>query len=121
MSTVVWIIQILLTIMFLMAGMMKLMKSKEQMKAKMGWVEDYSQGTIKFIGLMEILGAMGLILPGIFDTLTILTPVAALGVVLIMLGAIRTHLRRKEMQMVMMNVMLLLLSAFLCAAKFGLL
>ncbi|MBT5634252.1 MAG: DoxX family protein, partial [Gammaproteobacteria bacterium] len=90
MNTVLWIFQGILTFMFLMVGTMKLMQPKEKMADKMGWVEDFSQGQIRVIGILEVLGALGLVLPMLTGILPILTPLAALGLVFIMLGAFST-------------------------------
>ena len=65
MNTALWIVQALLAIAFLMAGAMKTFQPKEKLAEKMGWVEDFSQGQIRTIGILEILGALGLILPAL--------------------------------------------------------
>ncbi len=119
MNVVLWIVQGLLAIAFLMAGGMKLMQPKEKMAEKMGWVEDFSQGQIRTIGMLEVLGALGLILPGITGILPILTPLAAVGLGLTMIGAARTHAQRGENQMIGMNVMLLVLAAVVAYGRFA--
>ncbi len=121
MNIVLWIVQGLLAVMFLMAGAMKVMRSKEQMVERMAWVEDFSQNTIRLIGVLEILGALGLILPGLTGILPVLTPLAAVGLVLTMVGAAMTHAKRGENSMIGMNVMLLVLSAFVVYGRFVLL
>jgi hypothetical protein len=59
MNIALWIVQGIAAFMILMAGGMKLMQAKEQMAEKMAWVEDFSQGQIRGIGVLEILGAQG--------------------------------------------------------------
>ncbi len=119
MNIVLWIVQGLLALVFLMAGGMKLMQPKEKMAEKMAWVEDFSQGTIRGIGALEVLGAIGLILPPLTGILPILAPVAAVGLVLTMIGAAMTHMRRDgETQMIMMNGILLLLALFVAYGRF---
>ena len=59
MNAALWIVQIVLAMMMLMAGAMKVMKSKDELHEKMGWVEDFSENTIKAIGGLEVLGAIG--------------------------------------------------------------
>lgn len=103
MEAFLWIAQGLLGAAFLGAGMMKLAKSHEQLKANpmMAWSNDFSGGFVKFIGTAETLGALGLVLPGITGIATTLTPLAAAGLVLLMAGAVSTHVRRGEVPMVL--------------------
>jgi uncharacterized membrane protein YphA (DoxX/SURF4 family) len=117
-NIVLWILQVVLALAFGMAGISKLTQPKEKLAAQMGWVEDFSQGTVRLIGLVELLGAIGLILPALTGILPILTPLAALGLVLVMVGAILTHQRRKETPMMAVNLVLLLLAAFVAYARF---
>ena len=120
MNVVLWIIAIVLALAFLAAGLMKLSRSREQLAASgMGYVEDLSPGTVKAIGVAEVLAAVGLILPGITGIAPILVPLAATGLVLLMIGAIVTHLRRHEAPMVIVNVVLLLLAAVVAWGRFG--
>lgn len=97
MNITLWIITALLAIAFLAAGSGKLIKSREQL-AEMGmtYVEDFSDGQIKTIGALEVLGAIGLIVPAFIGGLQWLVPLAATGLTLTMVGAIITHVRRKE-------------------------
>jgi uncharacterized membrane protein YphA (DoxX/SURF4 family) len=115
-----WIIQGLLAVMFLMAGFMKVSQSKEKMAERVAWVEDFSLNTIRAIGIAEILGAVGLILPAATGILPWLTPVAAVGFVLTMIGAALTHARRGENSAIGMNVLLLVLAAFVAYGRFAL-
>ena len=112
MNIALWIVQGLLALAFLMAGGMKLMQPKEKLATNMAWVEDFSPNTIKIIGLLEVLGAIGLILPWLLVIFPILTGLAAFGLALTMLGAAVTHMRRGESQMLVPNIVLGLLAAF---------
>jgi len=118
MNTVLWIVQGLLAAAFLMAGSNKLMRTKEQLQPMMGWVEDFSPGALRVIGALEVLGALGLILPAVTGILPVLTPVAALGLVLTMLGAAATHVRRGEYPMIGINAVLMLLAVFIAYGRF---
>ncbi|MCP4428830.1 MAG: DoxX family protein [Chloroflexi bacterium] len=120
MNIVLWVVQGLLAVMFLMTGGMKVMKAKEEMAERMAWVNDFSANTIKTIGVLEILGAVGLILPAATGILPWLTPVAAIGLVLTMIGAAITHARRGENSMIGTNVALLVLAAFVAYGRFTL-
>src|SRR5690606_4224317 len=91
---------------------------KEALAGQMAWVEDFSAGTIKAIGVLELLGALGLILPAVTGVLPWLTPLAAAGLVLTMLGAAATHLRRGENQTAIGNGVLLLLAALSAYGRF---
>ena len=112
MLTVIWIVQGLLAIAFLMAGAMKATQPKEKLAERMAWVNDFPANQIKTIGVLEVLGGLGLVLPVLTGILPILTPIAAIGLVLTMIGAAYTHYRRGEMPAIGVNVVLLLLAAF---------
>jgi hypothetical protein len=77
---------------------MKITCSREKLLANknMGWAQDFSSSQIKLIGLAEVLGALGLILPHVFSIAEGLAKAAAIGLFLIMLGAANTHRVRKE-------------------------
>ncbi|MEV7968806.1 DoxX family protein [Sphaerisporangium sp. NPDC088356] len=119
MNVFLWILQVLLALAFGMAGVLKTTQPKEKLAANMGWVEDYSAGMVKFIGAVEFLAALGLILPAVTGIATFLTPLAATGLALIMIGAIVVHVKRNEIQSVVVNVVLLILSALVAWGRFG--
>jgi hypothetical protein len=121
MNTAVWIAQGLLAIAMLGAGAMKLTQSKQQLMAsgQMDWTEDFPEPQIKGIGTLEVLAALGLILPALLDIAPVLVGVAAVGVVLLMLGAAATHLRRKEAQMVPVNLVIAAIAVFIAVMRFG--
>ena len=120
MNTTLWVLQSLLALAMLGAGAMKLFKSRDALVANpaMGWAQDYSEGQIKLIGLVEVLGGVGLVLPWYLAIVPILTPIAASGLVVIMGGAAMVHLRRKESAAP--PIVLALLCAFVAAGRFGL-
>lgn len=117
MNIVLWIIQILLALVFLMAGAMKVTRPREVLAENMAWVEDFSQSQLRLIGALEILGALGLILPAVTGVLPGLAALAAVGLALTMVGAIIVHLRRKEYPNVIGNVILLALVLFLAYGR----
>ncbi|MFI7133529.1 DoxX family protein [Nonomuraea sp. NPDC050153] len=120
MNVVLWIIAGLLALLFLGAGVMKLSQPKEKLAASgMGWTEDFSAGAVKGIGALELLAAIGLILPAALGIVPVLTPLAAAGLVVVMAGAAVTHARRKEYQMIIANAVLLLLAAVVAWGRFG--
>ncbi len=73
MNVVLWIVAGLLAVAFLTSGLMKLSQPKKKLAdSGMGWTEDFSDGAVKGIGALEVLGALGLILPAVFDVATVL-------------------------------------------------
>src|SRR5215217_6198769 len=96
MSIELWVVQALLAAAFLMSGATKLSQPKEKLLKNMAWVEDFSQRTVRIIGALEVLGAIGIVVPALSGIVPWLTPLAALGLVLLILGAALTHLRRTE-------------------------
>lgn len=119
MNIVLWIIASVLALTFLAAGLMKLVGPKEKVDSGMAAMENFSAGTVKLIGALEVLAAVGLILPAVLDVAPVLVPLAALGLILIMIGAAITHARRKESQAIVMNVVLLVLAAVVAWGRFG--
>ncbi|MEV0381407.1 DoxX family protein [Nonomuraea sp. NPDC050643] len=120
MNVVLWVFAALLALLFLGAGAMKLTRPKEKLAASgMGWTDDFSAGAVKGIGALEILGALGLILPALTGIAPVLTPLAATGLALIMVGAAVTHARRKEFPMIGVNAVLLVLAAVVAWGRFG--
>ncbi|NBO45573.1 MAG: DoxX family protein [Actinobacteria bacterium] len=98
MNTALWIVAGLLCVAFLAAGIPKLVGGKAKISAnpQMAWSENFSDVAIRGIGLAEVLGALGLILPPVFQLWMPLTAAAALGLAALMAGAVGTHMRRKE-------------------------
>jgi len=121
MDIFLWIVAGVLAAFFLAAGVTKLTQSRRKLLANpnMQWVEDFSAGTLKLIGTAEVLGALGLILPGALDIAPILVPLAAVGLAVIMAGAIVTHARRKEWKVLPINVVVLILAVLLAVFRFG--
>lgn len=119
MNTILWIIQGLLAAMFAMAGTMKLTQPKEKLEKQLPWVNDFSTGTVRFVGLAELLAAIGLIVPWLTGIAPILTPVSAIGICLIMVLATNmVHLKKREYKAVAFNIVLFLLAAFVAYGRF---
>ncbi|MFP8903347.1 DoxX family protein [Streptomyces atacamensis] len=120
MNVALWIIAGLLAVAFFLAGLMKVAQPKEKLAASgMAWVDDFPAGGVKAIGVVEVLGAIGLILPGALDIAPVLVPLAATGLAVTMLGAAVVHGRRKESQSIGANVILLALAAVVAWGRFG--
>jgi len=110
MKIVKWIVQILLIIAFFGAGVMKLISPYVELIVQegMAWAGDFSAMTIKVIGALEVLGALGLFLPVLLNKFKMLVPMAAVGLGLVMIGAMITHIGRGES--FFPNIVLLLLA-----------
>jgi uncharacterized membrane protein YphA (DoxX/SURF4 family) len=121
MNITLWVIAGLLAFAFLAAGLTKLAQPKQKLAASpgMGWTESFSPGTIKLIGLLEVLAAIGLILPAALGITPVLVPLAALGLSLLMIGAAITHARRHELPVIAANLVLLVLAAVVAWGRFG--
>jgi uncharacterized membrane protein YphA (DoxX/SURF4 family) len=120
MNIALWIVAGLLALLFLGAGAMKLTQPKAKLAAfGLSWTEDFSDNTVKAIGGLEALAGLGLILPAALGILPVLTPLAATGLVLVMIGAAITHVRRKEYPVIAANVVLLVAAAFVAWGRFG--
>lgn len=120
MNVFLWIVAAVLAVAFAAAGLMKLTKSKADLAGQgMGWVEDFSPGMIKAIGALEVLAAVGLVVPPLVGVVPVLAPLAALGLVLLMVGAMITHARRRETPMVVVNLVLLALALVVVWGRFG--
>ncbi|WP_182112290.1 MULTISPECIES: DoxX family protein [unclassified Actinotalea] len=119
MTVALWVAQILLALAFLAAGTMKATRPKAALEPMLPWVADFSATQVRLIGVVEVLAALGLVLPALTGIAPVLTPVAAAGLVVVMLGAIVVHARRKEPQGIVMNVVLLAVAAFVAWGRFG--
>src|SRR6188472_1234881 len=97
MHTTLWIVQVLLAVIFTVTGLTKLTQPRAKLAAgPMRWAADVSDAQFRLIGAVEVLGAIGLVLPAALHVAPILTPLAAAGLGLTMVGAILTHVRLDE-------------------------
>lgn len=108
-----WIAQGLLAVMFIMAGIMKTTQPIEALAESLPWVTSTPLGLVRFIGISELLGGLGLLIPSIFRFKPFLTVWAALGLALVMVLAGGFHASRGEFPNIGMNVMLIGLALFI--------
>ena len=110
MDTFLLVLSVLLAAIYAAVGANKLLAPRERLLAVpgMGWVADVPMSPVRLIGVLEIAGAIGLIVPWATGILTPLTPLAAWGLAAVQVGGIRTHVRRGERDKLMLNVLLLL-------------
>jgi uncharacterized membrane protein YphA (DoxX/SURF4 family) len=119
MNVFLWILQVLLALAFLGAGTMKLITPKKKLRERMAYVDDFSEPTVKLIGAVEVLGALGLILPAATGIAPVLTPLAATGLAIVMILAIVVHIRRGEAKQTPVNAVLLVIAAIIAWGRFG--
>jgi uncharacterized membrane protein YphA (DoxX/SURF4 family) len=113
MVIVLWVVQGVLALAFLLSGILKGFTPLEGLKKNMAWVGNVPAGLVRLIGIAELLGALGLILPVATGIVPVLTIAAAVGLVLVMLSAAVFHASRKEYSTIGVNAVLLLLAAFI--------
>lgn len=104
MNLALWIIQALVGGVFLVAGFLKSTQPARKLAPAMPWVRDVRLAWPRFIGLCEMLGALGLVLPGVTHIQPWLTVVAAGGLAMIMADAAMFHQSRREYAMITVNV-----------------
>lgn len=121
MDVAAWIVSSVLAALYLMAGFTKVAKPKQDLltEPRLGWVADFSPGQVKAIGVAEIAGALGLVVPWLTGVATILTPVAAVGLAFLQVGAAIVHGRRGERATVPINLVLCALAVFVAAVRYG--
>ncbi len=120
MNIALWIVQGLLALAFLLAGSMKAFAPLNTVRKNMSWANDVGVPFVRFIGVAELLGGIGLILPAITGIQSWLTIAAALGLVVVMVSASVFHASRREYQNIGMNIVLLLLAAFIVLGRWAL-
>lgn len=121
MNLALWIVAGLLAAVYLFSGVGKLILSKEKMASMSSsarWVDDFSASGVKSIGALEVLGAVGLILPALLDIAPVLVPLAALGLAMIMVGAVITRIRRREFKIMVADLVYLALAGFVVWGRF---
>lgn len=116
MNITLWIAQGILAAAFIMAGSMKTFQY-EKVKAGMPWAKDSSKGMVNFIGLSELLGGIGLIVPYATGIAPILTPIAAIALGFIMVLAAVVHAKRNENSGIGMNIIFLAILLFVAIGR----
>ncbi len=117
MNAVLWLLQILLALAFVALGLLMLTRSRERLLKVAGWVEDFPEPVVRTIGALELLGAAGLLLPLLVPGAGAVVPIAALGLAVLLVGAVVTHLLRREQDEVATPVVLLIGAALVAAGR----
>jgi hypothetical protein len=120
MNLTLWIVAGLLSALMLNASK-KLWVPRQKLATGpgQGWMADNSDSFVRTIGALEFLASVGLILPAALDIAPVLVPLAAVGVVCLMFGAVIIHLRRQETGPAVLNVVFLAMAAFVAWGRFG--
>lgn len=121
MDLALWIVVGVLAAVFLVGGASKLVMPRERIAQFHAgkWVEDFSPGAVKALGALDIVAAVGLTLPALLDIVPVLVPLAALGVVLLMIGAVIIRLRRNLATTIVPDIVYLALAAFVAWGRLG--
>jgi hypothetical protein len=121
-NVALWIVAGLLAVV-LLGSSSKMFVSKEAMVGMLGdlsrWVEGFSPRVLRTIGFLELLGAVGLILPAALDIAPVLVPVAASAAVLLFVGAVTMRLHRGERATIAVDLVYLAMAAFVAWGRFG--
>ncbi|MGW5443719.1 DoxX family protein [Streptomyces asiaticus] len=110
MKVAYWIVAGLLALFYLYGGGVKVIRSRDELRPMMAWVDTTPMAGVRAIGVIEVLGAIGLILPPLTGIAPWLALAAAIGFVILQIGATRVHLRRGDHQ-VALNITLFLAAA----------
>ena len=121
MNLTLWIAAGLLAMVALVGGITKTFVSKEKLAAHHGgeWTENAGAGFVKTLGILELLAAVGLILPAVVDVAPVMVPVTAVCWVGLMVGAMITHGRLGQAKLVMVNLVYVALAVFIAVGRFG--
>jgi uncharacterized membrane protein YphA (DoxX/SURF4 family) len=122
MNIALWIVAGLLAVAYVGSGGLKVVMGKEKIASTgpaAAWVEDFRPGTVKAIGVLEVLGGLGLVLPPLVGVATDLVPLAALGLAMIMVGAAATRITRREYRLLVADLTYLALIGFVAWGRFG--
>ena len=120
MNTTLWIVASVLAAAFLVGSASKLLIPKERIESLPGggWVKDFSPGFVKAMGVVDLLAAIGLILPAALGVAPVLAPLAAVGVMLLMTGAVITRVRTHNAGTIAPDLTYFALAAFVAVGRF---
>jgi len=118
MNTALWIVQIVLAVVFLIAGGLNVVRPWEKLAERAAHDNGFSPRIMRLVGLLEVRGALGVVLPAWTGILPWLTPLAAGGLMLTMIGATFENFRNKRFPMIGLNFVLVLLAIFVIYGRF---
>jgi hypothetical protein len=108
-----WVFSAGMSLVFAASGAEKLILPKRRLAVRgSSWVDDFSSGTVVFVGLTEMIGGLAMLLPAVFGVAPrVAIPVGIAGVIVVMLGAAVVHARRREPGLITLNLALLAVTA----------
>jgi DoxX-like family len=121
-NVLAWILSGLLAFAFLGAGFSKLVTPRQKLleNPKMSWASDFTNTQVKTIAGVEVLASIGVVLPWLLDIARVLTPLAAVGLAITMIGALVTHGRRGELKQALpVNSVLLAVAVAVAVIRFA--
>lgn len=118
--TLLWIAQIFLSASLIWAGIVKLFQAIEELEAMWPWTGEIPPALVRLTGVIDLLGALGLLLPSIFRFKPVLTPIAAIGIVLLMISASIFHICRGEASQIGFNIVFAAIAGFIAYGRFKL-
>ncbi|HYG92789.1 MAG TPA: DoxX family protein [Nocardioides sp.] len=121
MNVTLWIAASLLALVALAGGITKTFIPKAKLEQHDGaaWTRQFSPGFVKTLGVIELLAAVGLILPALVDVAPVMVPITAVCWVALMIGAMITHGRLGQVKLVLVNVVYVVLAVFIAVGRFG--
>jgi uncharacterized membrane protein YphA (DoxX/SURF4 family) len=120
MNIALWIIASVMAAAFLASGAMKLLQPKDKLVASGAeFLDGFSPGSIKAIGTLEVLAGVGLVLPAALDIAPVLVPLAAVGLAVMVIGAIIAQLRHHQTQPMVANLILIALAGVVVWGRLG--
>ncbi len=119
MNTALWIGAGVLAALNLAVGVMKLAQPRDKLAESMAWAAYFSDKAVRAIGAVEVLAAVGLVVPGLLHIAPVLVPLAAAGVAALQVGAAITNARYGEANRIPINVLLIALAVFVAWGRFG--
>lgn len=119
MNIPLWIVASVFAVGFIAGAIVKLSWSHERYAAKLHWAQDFTPANVKFMGTVEILGGLGLVLPGLLSIAPVLVPLAASGMALYMAGAVTERIRRAEYRDLVGDLVLLAAMLFVAWGRFA--
>lgn len=111
-SIALWVVQVLLAALYIMAGSSKLFQPIAELAKMLPWATEMPAGVVRFIGLSELLGGIGLLLPSLLRIQPQLTPMAAIGLAVVQLLATGFHISRGETSVIGVNILFMALAVF---------
>ncbi|GAB6904149.1 DoxX family protein [Kineosporia succinea] len=111
MTIAFWVLAALLALFYLYSGGLKVVRTRDQLRPMMAWVDSVPLPALRTIGVLEVLGALGLVLPPLTGIAPVLAVAAAIGLALIQVGGTATHVSRGETSVIGLNLALLVAAA----------